>query len=82
MGAGPAISDLLAGQIQVMFVTPPLSLAHIQAGKLRPLAYTAAHRWAVLPDIPTMAEAGIPKFVMDGGWYRPVSPGKDPGLYR
>lgn len=77
-GAGPAISDLLAGQIQVMFVTPPLSLAHIQAGKLRPLAYTAAHRWAVLPDVPTMAEAGIPKFVMDGGWYGLFAPAKTP----
>ena len=39
-GAGPAINDLLGGQIQVMFVTPPLTLAHIQAGKLRPLAFT------------------------------------------
>ena len=57
-GAGPAITDLLGGQIQVMFVTAPLSLAHIQSGKLRPLAYTAAHRWSVLPEVPTMAEAG------------------------
>jgi tripartite-type tricarboxylate transporter receptor subunit TctC len=56
-GAGPAISDLIGGQIQIMFVTPPLSLAHIQSGKLRPLAYTAAHRWSVLPEVPTMAEA-------------------------
>src|ERR1700738_1846425 len=45
------------------------ALAHIQSGKLRPLAYTAAHRWSVLPEVPTMAEAGIQNFVMDGGWY-------------
>jgi tripartite-type tricarboxylate transporter receptor subunit TctC len=77
-GAGPAISDLLGGQIQVMFVTPPLSIAHIQAGKLRPLAFTGAKRWSVLPDVPTMAEAGIQNFVMDGGWYGLFAPAKTP----
>jgi tripartite-type tricarboxylate transporter receptor subunit TctC len=77
-GAGPAISDLLGGQIQVMFVTAPLSLAHIQSGKLRPLAYTAAHRWAVLPQLPTMAEAGVADFVMDGGWYGMFAPARTP----
>jgi tripartite-type tricarboxylate transporter receptor subunit TctC len=77
-GAGPAISDLLGGQIQIMFVTPPLSLAHIQAGKLRPLAFTGAKRWSVLPDVPTMAEAGVPNFVMDGGWYGLFAPAKTP----
>jgi tripartite-type tricarboxylate transporter receptor subunit TctC len=73
-GAGPAITDLLSGQIQMMFVTPPLSLAHIQAGKLRPLAYTAAKRWPVLPEVPTMAEAGVDDFVLDGGWYGLFAP--------
>jgi tripartite-type tricarboxylate transporter receptor subunit TctC len=77
-GAGPAISDLLAGQIQVMFVTPPLSLAHIQAGKLRPLAFTGAQRWPVLPDVPTMGQAGVADFVMDGGWFGMFAPGKTP----
>jgi tripartite-type tricarboxylate transporter receptor subunit TctC len=77
-GAGPAISDLLGGQIQVMFVTPPLSLAHIQAGKLRPLAYTGPKRWSVLPDVPTMAEAGVQNFVMDGGWFGLFAPAKTP----
>jgi tripartite-type tricarboxylate transporter receptor subunit TctC len=77
-GAGPAISDLLGGQIQVMFVTPPLSLAHIQAGKLRPLAYTGLSRWSVLPDVPTMAQAGVPDFVMDGGWHGLFAPARTP----
>jgi tripartite-type tricarboxylate transporter receptor subunit TctC len=77
-GAGPAITDLLAGQIQLMFVTPPLSLAHIQAGKLRPLAFTGASRWRVLPDVPTMAEAGVKDFVLDGGWYGLFAPAKTP----
>jgi tripartite-type tricarboxylate transporter receptor subunit TctC len=77
-GAGPAITDLLGGQIQVMFVTAPLSLAHIQSGRLRPIAFTGAKRWPVLPDVPTMAEAGVADFVMDGGWYGLFAPAKTP----
>jgi tripartite-type tricarboxylate transporter receptor subunit TctC len=77
-GAGPAITDLLSGQIQVMFVTPPLSFAHIQSGRLRPIACTGAKRWPVLPDVPTMAEAGVADFVMDGGWYGLFAPAKTP----
>jgi len=77
-GAGPAISDLIGGQIQVMFVTPPLALAHIQSGKLRPLAFTGAARWSVLPDVPTMAEAGVKDFVLDGGWYGLFGPARLP----
>jgi tripartite-type tricarboxylate transporter receptor subunit TctC len=86
-GAGPAIQDLLAGQIQVMFVTTPLGLQHIQAGKLRPLAYTNSKRAAFLPDVPTMEQAGLPGFVLDGGWYGLFAPAKTPAeiverLYR
>jgi tripartite-type tricarboxylate transporter receptor subunit TctC len=77
-GAGPAINDLLGGQIHAMFVTPPLTLAHIQAGKLRPLAFTGPARWPVLPDVPTMAEAGVADFVLDGGWYGLFAPTKTP----
>ena len=60
-GTGPAITDLLGGRIQVMFVTSTLSLEHIRAGTLRPLAYTSKTRRPVLPDVPTMAEAGVRK---------------------
>jgi tripartite-type tricarboxylate transporter receptor subunit TctC len=77
-GAGPAITDLVGGQIQVMFVTTPLGLAHIQAGQLRPLAYTNAHRAAFMPDVPTMEEAGFPGFVFDGGWYGLFAPAGTP----
>ena len=77
-GAGPAINDLLGGQIQAMFVTSPLTLAHIQVGRLRPLAFTGAARWPLLPDVPTMAEAGVADFVVDGGWYGLFAPAKTP----
>src|SRR5262249_15378037 len=80
-GAGPAITDLLGGQIQVMFVTTPLGLQHIQAGRLKPLAYTNARRASFLPQVPTMEEAGLPGFVMDGGWYGMFVPARtDPDI--
>jgi len=77
-GAGPAITDLIGGQIQMMFVTTPLGLAHIQAGRLRPLGYTNARRASFLPDVPTMEEAGFPGFVLDGGWYGLFAPAGTP----
>jgi tripartite-type tricarboxylate transporter receptor subunit TctC len=55
-GATPALTDLLAGQVQVMFDPTASSLPHIKAGKLRPLAVTAATRLEIMPDIPTMGE--------------------------
>jgi tripartite-type tricarboxylate transporter receptor subunit TctC len=53
-GAGPALTDLIGGQIQVMFDAIPSSIEHIRAGKLRPLAVTSASRTETLPDIPTL----------------------------
>jgi tripartite-type tricarboxylate transporter receptor subunit TctC len=55
-GSTPALTDLLAGQVQVMFDVTPSSLPHIKAGKLRPLAVTTATRLEVLPEVPVMAD--------------------------
>jgi tripartite-type tricarboxylate transporter receptor subunit TctC len=55
-GAAPALTDLLGGQVQVMFDTMPPSIAYIRAGKLRPLAVTTASRSVALPNIPTVGE--------------------------
>jgi tripartite-type tricarboxylate transporter receptor subunit TctC len=55
-GGPPAITDLLAGQVQVIFVSMPASIEYIRAGKVRALAVTTATRSAELPDIPTVAE--------------------------
>ena len=55
-GGAPAVADLMAGQVQVVFAPVSESLPHIKAGKLRPLAATTASRLAVLPDIPTVGE--------------------------
>lgn len=76
-GAGPALNDALAGQVQVLFDNLPSSLPHIQSGKLRALAVAAERRVAVLPDIPTYAELGLP-LVNDPSWFALIAPAKLP----
>jgi len=61
-GGGPAMNDLLAGHIQLMFDNLNVSLPHIQAGRLRALGVTSRARAAVLPDVPTLMEAGVPGY--------------------
>jgi tripartite-type tricarboxylate transporter receptor subunit TctC len=72
-GTAPAITDLLSGQIQIMFSTVPGVAPFIQGGQLRALAITSAQRSAAFPDLPTVAEAGVPGFVVEG-WYGLVAP--------
>ena len=67
-GAGPALNDLLGGQVNVMFDILGSSLPYITAGKLVPLAVTSAKRSPALPYVPTMAEAGVPGYVFTG-WH-------------
>jgi len=61
-GGGPAIIDLLAGNIQLIFATGASSVAHIKSGKIRALAVTTLKRAALMPELPTIAEAGLPGF--------------------
>jgi tripartite-type tricarboxylate transporter receptor subunit TctC len=67
-GAGPALNDLLGGQVNVMFDILGSSLPYIQAGKLTPLAVTSAKRSPALPNVPTMAEAGVAGYEFTG-WH-------------
>ena len=67
-GAGPALNDLIGGQVNVMFDIVGSSLPHIQAGRLIPLAVTSRERAKVLPNVPTMAEAGVPGYQITG-WH-------------
>ena len=67
-GAGPAVQDLLGGQIQFMFLDMSSALAQIKAGKLRALAVAPKSRFAGLPEVPTVAEQGYPGFDVHG-WY-------------
>jgi tripartite-type tricarboxylate transporter receptor subunit TctC len=72
-GAGAAMTDLLSGQIQVMFESVGISLPHVQAGSVRPLGVSSAERIAELPDLPTIAESGYPGYRVSV-WYGVAAP--------
>lgn len=76
-GGGPAMVDLLGGQIQLIFATAASSVGHIKAGKIRALAVTTAKRSALVPDLPTIAEAGLPGYEANN-WNGFLVPGKTP----
>ena len=76
-GSAPALVDLIGGQVQVMFDNLPSSLPQIKAGKLRAIAVTSAQRAAALPDVPTIAESGLPGFEASA-WFGIVVPAGTP----
>ncbi|MBS0454159.1 MAG: tripartite tricarboxylate transporter substrate binding protein [Proteobacteria bacterium] len=61
-GGAPALTDLMGGQIDMLFDTSPTALPYVKSGKLRALAITSSQRSPLLPDVPTMKEAGLPAF--------------------
>jgi len=77
-GAGPALTALLGGEVQVMVVPPLIAAAHIKAGRVRALAYSGAKRLEAMPDLPTISEAGLPGFQMDTGWHAWFAPARTP----
>ena len=77
MGNGPAVTALVAGEIQVMFPGLPATLSLVKSGKLRALAVTAPVRSPFLPEVPTMAEAGIPDFDVSN-WIGIMAPATTP----
>ncbi len=76
-GAAPAFVDLISGQVHFMINSPPSSMPHIKAGKLRPIATTAAKRSSAFPDVPTIAESGFPGYDTCE-WYGLFMHGKAP----
>lgn len=76
-GAAPAITDLIAGQIDGVVDNPPTVLPHIQAGKLRPLAVAAKQRMPLLPNLPTAEEAGVANFEASS-WFGVAAPAGTP----
>ncbi len=80
-GAAPAVTDLLAGVVQMGIFDVPVLISHIRAGKLRALAITSAQRSDALPDVPTTAEAGYPNVTSDN-WYGLVAPAATPAAVR
>src|SRR3954469_3913939 len=76
-GAAPALQDVIAGHVQMMFATAASVVGHVKDGLVRPLAVTTLTRTAVLPDIPTVAELGIPGFDATT-WHGLVAPAGTP----
>jgi tripartite-type tricarboxylate transporter receptor subunit TctC len=74
-GSSPALADLLGGQVKIMFDNLPTALPHVKAGKLRPLAVTGTKRAAVLPEVPTVIESGLPGFEVTS-WFAVFAPAK------
>ena len=76
-GLGPATTDLLSGQVQLMFSSAVAMMPHVQAKRLRAIAMTGAKRSTAIPDIPTVAESGVPDYE-SGSWYGILVPAGTP----
>ena len=76
-GGGPAMGDLVGGQVQLIFATTASAIPHIKSGRIKGIAVTTAKRSALLPDLPTISEAGLAGFDANN-WYGLVVPAKTP----
>jgi tripartite-type tricarboxylate transporter receptor subunit TctC len=78
-GSGPAIADLVGGQVNLMFDNLPSSIAQVKAGKLRPIAVTTLKRSPALPDVPTISESGLPGYDASSwfGMHAPAGTSRD-----
>ncbi|HYR32869.1 MAG TPA: tripartite tricarboxylate transporter substrate binding protein [Burkholderiales bacterium] len=77
-GGGPATAALAQGEVQAMFASPAPLMPHFKSGRVRVLAWTGAARHPAFPDIPTTAEAGLPQYKHDGGWFGMFAPALTP----
>jgi tripartite-type tricarboxylate transporter receptor subunit TctC len=76
-GSGPALNDIMSGQVDLLFDQLPSSLAQVQGGTVKAVAVTSRHRTSVAPDIPTIAESGLPAFEATS-WWGVFAPPKTP----
>ncbi len=76
-GGGPVMVGLIGNEAQLSFATPPSSLPHVKSGRLKAVAVTTATRSAALPDLPTIAESGVPGFNVEG-WVGLFAPARTP----
>ena len=76
-GAGPAVQDLLGGNVDIFITTPASVVAHVKADKLKALGVTGSARLSSLPDVPTVSEAGFPQFKLDS-WFALYAPAGTP----
>jgi tripartite-type tricarboxylate transporter receptor subunit TctC len=77
-GVAPAMNAVLGGEVHVTFMPPTVAMPHVKAGKLKALGFTGGSRWSGMPDLPTMAESGIPQFELSGSWHGWFAPAGTP----
>jgi tripartite-type tricarboxylate transporter receptor subunit TctC len=76
-GGGPAVTDTIGGQVQLLFVSMPAAWQFVKAGKLKAIAVASAKRSQTAPDVPTIAESGVPDCIVES-WYGALAPAKTP----
>jgi len=76
-GGGPAVTDVMGGQVPLLWVSIPAAAQHVKSGKLKALGVSTLKRSAAFPDVPTLQEAGVPDFEVDS-WYAMFVPAKTP----
>jgi tripartite-type tricarboxylate transporter receptor subunit TctC len=76
-GSGPAVIDLMGGHVQLMFGAVSTTLSYLQSGRLRAIAISSPQRWPALPEIPAVAESGVPGFEAST-WYGVLAPAATP----
>ena len=77
-GVAPAMNALLGGEVQAMFIPATIALGHVKSGKLKPIAFTGTSRWAAMPELPTMKEAGVANLELTGSWHGWFAPARTP----
>jgi tripartite-type tricarboxylate transporter receptor subunit TctC len=77
-GGGPATAALASGEVQAMFASPAPLMPHYKSGRVRVIAYTGDKRHPGMPEVPTTAEAGLPQYKHDGGWFGMFAPAGTP----
>jgi tripartite-type tricarboxylate transporter receptor subunit TctC len=77
-GGGPSLTAALGGEVQLTFTAAAVGAPHFKSGKLKALGFSGAARLPALPDVPTIAEAGLPDFNYDSGWHGLFAPAKTP----
>jgi tripartite-type tricarboxylate transporter receptor subunit TctC len=77
-GGGPALTAVLGGEVEVHYPAASVGVPQVKSGKVRAIGFTGPKRLATLPDVPTVAEAGLPGYVADAGWHAVFAPAKTP----